>query len=323
MFEDIFFCGPVAITVTTPTKTLQDIISRNFNLFNAPWEETEAHISLAVREADAPCEMLSGNYLMAQRTNVDITETGLYATSPSGASAVFINRKNRWTLTVPHGPLEIWPITDLEHLLSLVVSTAWRQSGWVPLHAGAVTNGSTCAILCATSGGGKTTLTAAMIRRQWKTLGDDKLLLREKAAGTMEMRALVHAFNLYPHASKWFPEIGDLEPLPRYSVWTEKRKVAIEDIWPGRTATDDAPTHLVSIVQDETVGGIAVSPLTQKDILSILLRQTVIPTHRETASHIVRSIAATANQLKGVTARLGPNAYESSNALIPLEEALS
>jgi hypothetical protein len=323
MFKDTYQCGPVVVSVSTPTKALRDLIATNFSLYNVAWTEVEAHLCLEVQESDATCEMLAGNYLMAQRTNVDATETGLYATSPSGASAIFTTTENRWSLTVPYGPLEIWPVTDLEHLLSLVLSNAWRQLGWTPMHVGAITSGKICGILCATSGGGKTTLTVAMIRRKWKTLGDDKLLLRKNASGTMELRALVHAFNLYPHTRDWFPEIGDLESLPHYSVWTEKRKVRIEDIWPGRTVKKDSPTHLVNVVLDDTVKDIEVTPLAQNEILFTLLRQTVIPTHPETARHIVQSLAASARQLKGITARIGPNAYESSDALILLEEALS
>ena len=162
-----------------------------------------------------------------------------------------------------------------------------------------------------------------MIRRNWKTLGDDKLLLRQRADGIMEIKALVHAFNLYPHARKWFPEVGDLEPLPRYSVWTEKRKVCIEDIWPGKTALQGSPTHLVSIFQDKTVDGIKLTPLSANDVLSTLLRQTVIPTHRHTAQYLVDTIAKTANSLTGIAVRIGTDAYCSPDAMIPLENALS
>ena len=151
MFKDAYQCGPVEVCVLTPTEALREIIAANFNLYNVPWSETEARIDLDVFESDEPCGMLSGNYLTAQRTNVDATETGLSATSPSGARAAFSSKENRWTLTVPSGPLEIWPLTDMEHLLSLVLSTTWRQTGWVPMHAGAVTNGTACAMLCATS----------------------------------------------------------------------------------------------------------------------------------------------------------------------------
>jgi len=315
-------CGPIEVTVTTPTEELREKIEYNFNLYNVPWPETEARIRLRIKESDTPCKMLTGNYLTAQRTNVDITDYGLAATSPSGASAVFRSQESSWLMTVPPGPLEIWPITDIEHLLSLVVSTAWRRAGWVPLHAGAVIKRATCAILCATSGGGKTTLTAALIRRKWKTLGDDKLLLKKGADASMRLRALVHAFNLYPHAKKWFPEIGDLTPLPRYSIWTEKRKVRIEDIWPGRTTVTGVPTHIVSIVQDETVNGIKILPLASNDVLSTLMRQTVIPTHRKTAGFIVDAIASTAKRLTGVAARIGPDAYDSFDLLNPLEKAL-
>ena len=79
----------------------------------------------------------------------------------------------------------------------------------------------------------------------------------------------------------------------------------------------------MNIVLDSTAQGIELTPLVHKDVLFTLLRQTVIPAHRETARHIVQSIAETAGRLKGVTARIGPKTHESPDALIPLEEVFS
>lgn len=323
MFTDIYQCGPVEIRVATPTSLLRETIHANFNLYNVPWGEPEGTVELEVEETSAPCVMLSGNYLTAQRTNVDLIERGLAATSPSGACASYSAAENKWSLSVPPGPLEIWPMTDLEHLLSLIVTTAWRSLGWVPLHAGTITDGKSCAILCATSGGGKTTLTAAMIRRKWKTLGDDKLLLRKSNSGRMQLRALVHTFNLYPGTRKWFPEIGDIGALPHYSVWTDKRRVRITEIWPGKAVYEDSPTHLVHILQNGPSGGLTLSPLKDHEVLSILLRQTVIPTHRETAGQIFQTIAKTASGLRGIEAQIGQDAYRDPECLVPLELALS
>lgn len=323
MYEKLYRCGPAEVGVLTPTRALCDIIDANLTLYNVPWKEIETRIHLELMETRAPCEMLAGSYLTAQRIRVDATRAGLAATSPSGASAFYDKNALRWTLFVPKGTLTTWPKTDIEHLISLVVTTAWRQSGWVPLHAGAVADGNVCALLCATSGGGKTSLTTAMIRRNWKTLGDDKLLLGRGEHGAMTLKALVHAFNLYPHARRWFPEVGDLTHLPRYSEWTEKRKVLIEEIWPGQTLVENTPTHLVSIVQDNSVKDLRVCPLSQNEVLSLLLRQTVIPTHHETAARILEIIASTAKRLKGISVRFGEGAYHSPDTLIPLEKALS
>ncbi|MDQ6824961.1 MAG: hypothetical protein M3007_05795, partial [Candidatus Eremiobacteraeota bacterium] len=179
----------------------------------------------------------------------------------------------------------------------------------------------TCALLCAASGGGKSTLTAAMMRQGWNSLGDDKLLLRIND-GKSEVAALLHTFNLHPKTSQWFPEVGELERLPTYSIWTEKRKVRMSDIWPGRIATQGSPTHLVLLDRKVEFTGIEVDPLPPAEIFSTLLRQVVIPKDRVSAGAIVSAILTTAKTLRGVRVRIGKDAYHDAKCIRTLEAAL-
>jgi hypothetical protein len=237
-------------------------------------------------------------------------------------AACFNESENSWAIATPaEFDISERP-EDVEDLLSLVLTTGWRRAGWLPMHAAVVVNGSRCVFLCAPSGGGKTSLTAALIRRQWRTLGDDKVLLRIGAGQAVELAALMHHFNLDPRAQEWFAEVGDLRRFPAYSAWTEKRRVYVEDIWPGKAAWRGRPTHLVSLVQREGGTGIKITPLQRAEILATLLRQTVVPRDRKIAGEILSTVAAAARELEGLRIEIGAEAYRDPGGLEALERAL-
>jgi hypothetical protein len=222
---------------------------------------------------------------------------------------------------VPHALVETGKLEELEDLLSLVLTTGWRREGWTPIHAAAVVKNGMCAVFCAPTGGGKTTLTAAFVRGGWNVLGDDKLLLRVHG-GRPEIAALLHTFNLHPKTREWFPEVGDLERLPRYSVWTEKRKVSVASIWEHAPVRTARPSVLVWLERCETNGAILARPLAEHEILATLLRQTVIPADPATARAIVSPIAAVAAQLRGVRLEIPRDAYRDPGLFERLEAAL-
>ena len=116
--------------------------------------------------------------------------------------------------------------------------------------------------------------------------------------------------------------MGDLEDLPAYSAWTEKRKVAIRSIWPQETVARATPTHLVSIRRADGLDGIQVGRLDGRGVLAALLAQTVIPNDRRTAAAIVSTVAATARRLQGLWVALGAEVYREPDCLAALEAAL-
>ena len=242
---------------------------------------------------------------------------------------------------VPRASSDPWVLTDIESLLSLVLTEGWRETGWIPLHSAAVVINDTCALICTESGGGKTSLTAALVRRGWRTLGDDKLLLRIRDNGASELRGLVHTFNLHPRTRSWFPEVGDLECLPTYSDWTEKRKVHPESIWPGSTITKASPTVMFHLVGRSNRGPVqrngvpivdplnpqnrflSLEPIDAASVLSILLHQTVVPSHAPTARPILATIATTARSIAGFRVEIAEDAYLNSECLSPLESVIT
>jgi hypothetical protein len=268
--------------------------------------------------------MGAGAFLTCGRMAVDLEDGCVRATVRSGAAIAASADGTDWRLDVPRASTtgEAVP-EDIEDLTGLALVTGWRACGMVPVHAGSVVRGGATAILAATSGGGKTTLTASLIRRGWRTLGDDKLLLDLDEAGRPRLAALIHSFNLHPHARRWFPEVGDLSRLPRYSAWTEKRKVRIADVWPGAALDRARPTHLLRITREPRAVGVSTRPMAAAEILPTLLRQTVVPRHPAAARPIVAMLAATAGGLVGLDVTIGADVYDDPAALEPLEAALA
>jgi len=322
VLENSFHCGPLEILVGAESEALSAKIAETLELYNVAWDGPYQRIRIDLRESDEAAELGPGDYLTCQRTHVDRNGPDLVVTSRAGAAGTFATATCEWKLVVPRRPGDIWVLTDIEHLLSLVLTVGWRSAGWVPVHAGAVVSGDRCAIVCAESGGGKTSLTAALIRAGWRTLGDDKLLLRLTEQGTAELRALVHTFNLDPRTRDWFPEVGDLERLPRYSEWTHKRKVCPTDIWPGTTIASARPSHVIQLLRDGRTTGMAMAPLDRREVLSVLLRQIVIPADRDAAEPLLRTAVTTAGTLAGVRLSVGENAYADSAWIDALRTAL-
>jgi hypothetical protein len=333
---DRYKCGPLEILVAAETGTLRRKIADTLDLYNVEWTEPLTQWQIEIGETDNTIQLGPGEYLQCARMHVELSGDQRLATCPSGAQAACDPHTRRWTMLVPRASIDPWVLTDIESLLSLVLTEGWREAGWVPLHAGAVVLNDTCALICAASGGGKTSLTAALVRVGWKTLGDDKLLLRIGADGAPELRGLVHTFNLHPRTRSWFPEVGDLEQLPSYSDWTEKRKVHPETIWPGSTTTAAVPNVLFHLSGRSTHGDrssrtrSAVSdplhlsdPLSAASVLSILLHQTVVPSHAPTARPILATIARTARNLVGFRVDIDEDAYMLPTCLSPLESAIT
>lgn len=319
-----YFCGPIRVDVEAQSSLLYEKVVETLRLYDRTWPAHDRDVEIRIAEVpERVTARAAGTFLRCDRINVDVAVSGLRATTIGGAGSHSkrTGSTERWTIDVPRELVQSSNLEDVEELVILALTAGWRNAGWVPVHAGAVTDGERCAMICAPSGGGKSTLTAAFVRRGWRAIGDDKLLLR-MVDGQPQLAALQRTFNLHPCTSAWFPEVGDLERLPRYSTWTHKRKIKLESIWPRLAADDAQPTHLLRLRRGSQAGGITYSPLTAGETLSTLLRQVVIPAERSSANHILAAVAPTAQRLRGFDVVIGEDAYADVDALVALEAAL-
>lgn len=320
--EDQFYCGPLLVRVTADDSALQARLAETLSVYDYVWRPPHRLVAVRVSYGSAKATMVSGTFLRCGRTCVDAQGDHLFATSLSGASATYqrIGGVDHWSISVPPEASRTGQL-EIEDFVILILATGWRLEGWVPVHSATVTKDGVCALLCARSGGGKSTTTAALVRRGWQTLGDDKLLLR-LVDGYPVVRALLHTLNLHPRTREWFPEVGDLDGLPTYSAWTDKRRVRAGAVWLGAAVESAAPTHVVRLERTVDHSEIRVSPLSNEETLAVLLRQIVIPTHRETARHILSVATETARRLRGISLEVGTEAFGNSGSLEALEEAL-
>jgi len=318
---DRISCGPVEIALDAETPGLVQSVQTTLATHGRPWADVAHTVDLKVRRARTVCrETVAGSFLTCGRMRVDVVDEGLRAACPSGSTARFEREAGRWSIDAVIDPSPE-SVGDLEDLVLLALTTEWRRLGWVPLHAASAISDDACVLICAPSGGGKTTLTTALLHRGWRTLGDDKLLLRSDRGRSSVVAGLVGHMNLHPRTRGWFPEVGDLEAIPRHSVWTEKRRVSIETVWPGRLRSVAHPTHLL-VVHRADASGLRLTPLAPGDVVAGLLQQTVIPGHPPSARPIVTTMVAAASRMTGFSVAVGPDLYNDPRAVDALEEAL-
>jgi hypothetical protein len=317
---EAFVCGPLQIQVHA-SGALRDKIIETLRLYDVRWAEPLVPIDVFAERARSRAIPAAGAALQCSRMSVDVAGRSVYASTRSGASARAHDQGARWRIAVPDELIDAGALEEIEDLISLIVTEGWRAAGWVPIHGAGVERDGHCAIVCASTGGGKSTLTASLVRAGWHTLGDDKLLLRMHE-GEPELAALLHTFNLHPKTREWFPEVGSLERLPRYSHWTEKRKVRANGIWPGAGALRARPTRLVLLERSDEHAQVRSRPLARAELLDALLRQTVIPRDPRRATPIVSTIAATVGHLSGIRLEIGTGAYAVAEQRAAIERAV-
>jgi hypothetical protein len=311
------------VRVEAHSAILYEKILETVRLYDRVWGSHERHIAIHATVCSGNADPVAGTFLRCARIDVDVADKGLVASTIGGARARLVRTgtSERWDLEIPSSLLAAGNLEDVEEMVILALTAGWRSAGWVPVHTAAVTDGKRCVMICAPSGGGKSTLSAAFVRRGWHAVGDDKVLLRMND-GVSQIASLQRTFNLHPQTSAWFPEVGDLERLPLYSTWTEKRKVKIESVWADPAADLASPTHLLRIRRDADPGPITFTPMDAGEVLSTLLRQIAIPAERSTANAILGCAAPTARRMRGFDVVVGENAYARADALDALEAAL-
>jgi len=310
--EITYFCGPVSLALTFEDSSLQQALHGLLSQYDAPWPESRLSICATVTSRNAPveCPPNAGAFLALTRLKVDREGARLVSYGNLGSLMEYDMAAGEARFSVPENP--DWPllVEEVEQHFILLLARAWSQLGWTPMHGGTLImpGSSRCVLLCAPSGVGKTTLTAAMLRRGWRTLGDDKTLLR-KEGNTVVARSLAHRFHLHPNSSRWFPEAGDITQWPTYSRWTDKRVVRIEKLWPDCLAEHAIPGAVVQLLRDETGPALSVQPLDRIATLNTLLLQVAIPSDAEHARPLFSCVASLAANIRGAVFRIGNDAF--------------
>lgn len=316
-------CGPLAVTVHAADDALAGVIESYFALFSTPWERITRVVDVHVVREEARGRA-RGTFIAAAHMSVDLQPGGYFADTQYGFTATGTcgPHTDEWIVTVPQGTVFGEPqVGDMEDIFSLICTAGWREEGFVPIHGGAIVKDGVCALLCASSGGGKSTLTTAMVLSGWSTLGDDKILLRHEPSAPM-VYSLLQTFNLDPATRRWF-DLGEIEALPRYSAWTNKRRVPLNALRSGAAAALAQPTHIVSVGRDRTATGIRAHELDRTQTAAALLRQIVLPADPDASRAILRDVMKLVASVRGVQLIIGQDAYLTQGWLDTVERALT
>jgi hypothetical protein len=318
-----YSCGPVQLVIEFDDVSLRDALHGLLSQYDAPWETQACTIRVSIEreKSFAKNSEPSGTYLRSYRLRVDRDGSRLFSLSEVGVWMEFEMNSGHAHIVLPDHP--DWPtvVEEVEQQFVLLLARAWAQTGWTPLHAGTLISpdGHRCALLCAPSGTGKSTLTAAMLGRGWRTLGDDKTLLRQENR-QVTASALAWRFHLHPASSRWLSEAGDIRKWPTYSRWTEKRVVRASEIWPEQLIGSAIPAAIVRL--ERTESGLTIEPLDRVNAMKVLVNQVAIPSDAEHARPLVSCIASVATNAKAALIKIGNDAFSDPTIVARLENSL-
>ncbi len=132
-------------------------------------------------------------------------------------------------------------------LLVLGLFALLRARGLFPLHAAALAKGSAeddaGVLLVGPSDSGKSTLAYSLVRRGWRHVSDDSVLLRAEGGARVEALAFRRTFALDFAAQAIFPELHAARKVQMGPE--EKWTVALESVYPAQAAARCAPHVLV------------------------------------------------------------------------------
>lgn len=306
----VYSCGPVRLDLDYADASLQAALHGLLSQYDASWPEPELTIHVSIEHGIPPADWVepAGSYLYLHHLLVDRVGSRLVSQSTLGVWMEF-DLANEARIWIPSQSQDI--IEQVEHQLVLLLARGWANAGWTPLHAGTLIppGENRCALVCASSGAGKTTMLAALLRRGWRTLGDDKVLLRREGDRVIA-RSLARRFHLHPSSVRWFPEVGNVSSSwPTYSRWTDKRVVRIEEIWPDRLVDSAIPAAAIQLARAATGPGLCVEPVDPATTLNTLLWQIAIPTDAQHARPLLACAVAAAAQSRFAKIKIGTDAF--------------
>lgn len=190
-----------------------------------------------------------------------------------------------------------------------------KHRGYFGLHAAALTRDGSGYLFPGGVGSGKTTVALSLVRRGFRYLADDKVLLR-KEASRVEALAFTRRFNIDPDIAGCYPELSfleDLQPLPG----SAKRPLDVTSVYADSFTFSLDPGYLVHLERSPSTKS-RIVPLSPQESLMRLVRQTVPAFAREVLARQLSLLAALAEQTEGHLLYNGEDLLETPERLLDL-----
>ncbi|HEY9179278.1 MAG TPA: hypothetical protein VIO32_01080, partial [Candidatus Baltobacteraceae bacterium] len=110
--------------------------------------------------------------------------------------------------------------------------------------------------------------------------------------------------------------------MPRYSAWTNKRRVPLQYLRDDAAAFESTPTHVVSVTRSTEHSQVRSRVMDRTETATTLLRQIVLPGDHAAARSIVGDVMRLAKCVRGVRLEIGQDAYSGDSWLQAAERAL-
>jgi hypothetical protein len=181
--------------------------------------------------------LLTNTRLKYYRNSDDTIEYQKYTALPpiNGTALTVINRSQNILLTQLEMPEKYQASFLRRYVFLLALGEAIGRYGFEPCHAAAITtpwDSQQGALLIGASGSGKTTLALGCVSMGWGLLGDDLVMLRQYAAGTLlSAYTITDEVSVRPDSLELWYTLAFLRDHPADP--RDKRYCSVEQVRPG------------------------------------------------------------------------------------------
>jgi hypothetical protein len=208
-------------------------------------------------------------------------------------------------------------LTDLAGLFSLIgapISENLKYNSLYSFHSAALLSNGVGYLFSGDSGSGKTTSTLSLISAGFKYVSDDVVLL-EEVNGEIIAHSLAKTLNVDRDLAGRFPDFVKKENLPTDTG--VKMSLDITQLIPDSFIPYLRPDVII-FVKKNLDGNSRILPLSQAEVYSKLLKQTVLATNKEVSRNQLQAYGKLVRQVRGFELLNGRDIYEHPGNLVHL-----
>jgi hypothetical protein len=304
----------LTLALTSDVPTVTDAIEKAFQLLPGAPSKTDIRLTVRTVDFDAVAALLPP-WARKQLPLLKPHPEPVFLYGPHNQAVVFFmgaqNRCVEWVFWNRHLEFVCCKQPGKETSLSVtgvlvpVLREIWLQRRYLLLHAAALKcpQGTGVGIF-ADSGGGKTTLSLALMRHQAQLLADDLILLQQKGSG-VHIYGIPELLNIAPATTSYFPELASVfADAPKKSITEDKRKLVPQDIY-GKDCMCPETDLEVAYFVDICPEGPAVEALAPQDAFGRILKAATFARKQRFSPEAAELVFSLAGRVKSYLLHTG------------------